>query len=96
MDFQVRITEPALADLEEILEYSVANHPESSPHFLASLLRHVEILRQFPYVGKLVSQRAQVRQLIHTPFLIYYAVYPSQRLVEVLHFWHASRMPPGF
>jgi plasmid stabilization system protein ParE len=96
LDFQVRITEPALADLEEILEYSVANHPESSPHFLASLLRHVEILHQFPYVGKLVSQRAQVRQLIHTPFLIYYAVYPSQRLVEVLHFWHASRMPPGF
>lgn len=95
MDFEVRITEPALEDLEEILDYSVANYPGSSPHFLASLLRHVAVLRQFPYVGKLVPQRPGVRQLIHTPFLIYYAVFPSQRLVEVLHFWHASRMPPG-
>jgi plasmid stabilization system protein ParE len=95
LDFEVRITEPALADLEEILDYSVANHPASAEHFLSALLRHVEILRQFPYIGKLVSQRFGVRQLVHTPFLIYYAVFPGWRRVEVLHFWHSSRMPPG-
>ena len=33
MDFQVRISDPALADFEDILEYSWANFPETTQSF---------------------------------------------------------------
>lgn len=34
---------------------------------------------------------SDLRQLGHTPILIYYRVNVSRKLIEVLHFWHGSR-----
>lgn len=94
MDFQILYTEPALADLEEILLYSWSKFPEASERFGIALLNHVEMLRTFPYIGSPVTGRLGVRQLVHTPILVYYRVADGPKLVEVLHFWHAARMQP--
>ena len=40
--------------------------------------------------------RPGVRQLVHTPILIYYNVNEAPNLVEVLHFWHGSRHDRAF
>ncbi len=77
------------------MAYAWATYPDSAGQFGRSLLNHLEILKTFPYVGGLVRERSGVRQLVHTPFLIYDAVFPEKRLVEVLHVWHASRRPPS-
>ena len=95
MDFQILYTEPALADLEEILLYSWSKFSESSERFGTTLLNHVEMLRTFPYIGSPVAGQPGVRQLVHTPILVYYRVVKERGLVEVLHFWHAARIQPG-
>lgn len=94
MDFQVRITEAALADFEEILDYSWVNFPATAERFGNALLNHVDLLKSFPYIGSPVEDRPGIRQLVHTPILIYYRVKESPNVVEVLHFWHSSRRDP--
>jgi len=94
VDFQVRIAEPALADFEEILEYSWLNFPDTAERFGASILDHLELLCKFPYVGSPVAGAPAVRQVVHTPILIYYRIHEEHRLIEVLHFWHGQRRQP--
>jgi plasmid stabilization system protein ParE len=91
LDYQVRISEAALTDFEEILAYSWANFPETTERFGIALLNHVNLLGSFPFVGSPVAGRDNVRQLVHTPILIYYRVDERQRQVEILHFRHGSR-----
>jgi plasmid stabilization system protein ParE len=94
VDFEVRITKGALAEFEEILAYSWANFPQTAERFGNALLDHLDILKSFPYIGSPVVNRPSVRQLAHTPILIYYRVDETACLVEVLHFWHGSRQKP--
>jgi plasmid stabilization system protein ParE len=96
VDFQVRISDPALADFEGILEYSWVNFPATAESFGNALLNHIGLLRTFPYIGSPVAGRPDIRQLVHTPILIYYRVQESPKVVEILHFWHASRSRPQF
>lgn len=91
MDFQIRITEAALTDFDEILAYSWANFPARAERFGNTILDHIELLRSFPYIGSLVKGRPGVRQLVHTPILIYYRVNESPNFVEILHLQHGSR-----
>ena len=93
MDFQIRITEAALADLEGILAYSWATFPARAERFGDAILNHIELLKSFPYVGSPVRGRSGVRQLVHTPILIYYRVSEYPNFVEILHLQHSSREP---
>ena len=96
MDFQIRITEAALADFEGILAYSWANFPARAERFGNAILNHIELLKSFPYIGSLVKGRPGVRQLVHTPILIYYRVNESPNFVEILHLQHGSREPVDY
>jgi plasmid stabilization system protein ParE len=91
VDFQVRISQATLADFAEILNYSWVNFPNAAERFGSTLLNHVDLLKRFPYIGSPIEGRAGVRQLVHTPILIYYRVDDVRNLVEILHFWHGSR-----
>jgi plasmid stabilization system protein ParE len=86
VDFQVRIAEAAVADFEDILAYSWAHFPSSAERFGNASLNHIELLRSFPYIGSPVDGCPGVRQLVHTPVLIYYRVHETPDFVEVLHF----------
>jgi plasmid stabilization system protein ParE len=55
LDFQVRITEEALAGLEEIIDYSWAKFPGLTERFANALLNHVDLLKSFPYIGSPVA-----------------------------------------
>lgn len=94
MAFQLRFSEAALADFGEILAYSRANFPDSTERFATALLNHLELLKTFPRIGRPIAKRANVRQLVHTPVSVYYALDESAKVVEILHFWHLSRKPP--
>ena len=96
MDFQVLYTEPALADLEEILARSWDQHPGSTARFGLALLNHADLLKSFPRLGTPVRGFPGVRRLLHSPLHVYYRVLPDQMRIEILHFWHASRRPPRF
>ena len=63
MDFQIRITEAALADFEEILEYSFANFPATAERFGNSILDHLDLLQTFPYYR--VHEAAGLIEVLH-------------------------------
>jgi plasmid stabilization system protein ParE len=91
VDFRIRITKAALADFEEILEYSWNNFSASAERFGDAILEHVELLGRFPYIGSPVVDKPGVRRLVHTPIAIYYRVHDGCGLIEILHFWHGAR-----
>ena len=95
MAHKLLFTEDALADLEIILDYIRADNPSAAKRFGTSLLNHVEILRTFPRIGVPVPKRLGVRKILHSPIRIYYRFHEDTGLIEILHFWHASRRPPA-
>jgi plasmid stabilization system protein ParE len=94
VDFQVLYTEPALADLEEVMRWSWQNHPETTERFANALLNHVDLLKDFPYLGAPLRGYQETRRLLHSPLHVYYQVVLESRKVDVLHFWHKARRDP--
>jgi plasmid stabilization system protein ParE len=94
VDLQVLYTEPALADLEAILAWSWSEHPGSTENFALSLLNHVDLLKDFPYMGVRVKGYSGVRRLLHSPLHVYYRVILEMKRIEILHVWHSRRRPP--
>jgi len=45
-------------------------------------------------MGGLIKKRAQVRKLLHSPFLVYYHIREGKREIEILHIRHGARKPP--
>ena len=72
MDRKIRITQAALADFEEIVEYSWVNFPETAERFANSLLNHLDLLRRFPRIGSARPRHPGVRMMVHFPIRIYY------------------------
>lgn len=91
MDCQIQISVEALAEFQEIIEYSWLNFPESSEQFGNDLLDHLGILRTCLYLGRRLPHQPEIRELVHTPILIYNLVRRSPDVVEILHFWNALR-----
>lgn len=95
MDYRLLYTQRALNDLAEIIGYIAEDDADAAFRFGSSLLDHVDLLVRFPRMGSIIRKRPQVRELLHSPFLIYYRVVDQSRMIEVLHLRHGSRKPPG-
>jgi plasmid stabilization system protein ParE len=93
VDYQLFYTQKALSDLAEIIGYIAEDDTEAASRFGNSLLDHVELLARYPRIGGIIRKRSQVRKLVHSPVLVYYQIHEDERLIEVLHFRHASRRP---
>ena len=91
MEYQVLYTDAALEDLDEIVAYSWVNFPATAERFGVALLNHIELLKSFPEIGSPVPDRAGVRQLVHTPIVIYYFVNRQEKRVEILNLWHGAQ-----
>lgn len=96
MDFQILYTDPALADLEEIIAWSSAQHPESTEQFGTALLNHIDQLKRFPRLGAPVKGFPGVRCPLHSPLRIYYRVVTERKRIDILEFRHTSRKPSIF
>jgi plasmid stabilization system protein ParE len=96
MAFEILYHEDALADLEEIFEWSREKHPETTEQFANELFDHLELLQALPYVGAPVKGNPRIRRLLHSPLYVYYRLDANRGAIEILHFWHSSRKDPQF
>ncbi len=96
MAYKVLFSEDALADLEDILDYIRRDSETAAENFGAAILDHIELLREFPHIGTPVSQRPNLRKILHSPVRIYYRIDEHRSTVEILHFWHGSKEDPTF
>ncbi len=94
MDCKVVISDEALSDLQEIVEYIAEDSPASAERVGNQLLDRCDVLRRFPESGPRVLGFANVRKLTEAPYQIYYSVDRRRSVVNILHFWHGSRRPP--
>jgi plasmid stabilization system protein ParE len=96
MAFKVLYHEDALADLQEIFEWSREKHPETTEQFADDLFDHIGLLQAFPYIGTPIKGHPQLRQLLHSPLYVYYRLDENRGAIEILHFWHSARKGPEF
>ena len=96
MDFKILYHEDALADLEEIFEWSRDKHPETTEQFANDLFEHIELLQALPYIGAPIKEHPQLRRLLHSPLYVYYRLDENRGAIEILHFRHSSRNEPQF
>jgi plasmid stabilization system protein ParE len=92
--YKILYTDEALVELENLIDYIRTDSPGSAERFGTALLNHVEVLREFPRIGLPVSRRSTVRRILHSPIRVYYRLHDNRKVVEILHFWHASRSRP--
>ena|SRR5579859_311735 len=95
MDFKILYTQPSLADFEIVMRWSWEKHPGASEQFGDSLLSHVDLLKNFPYLGARVKGFPGVRRLLHSPVQVYYRIDEEKAVIQILHIWHAARQFPG-
>jgi plasmid stabilization system protein ParE len=96
MAFKILYHENALADLEEIFEWSREKHPETTEQFASDLFEHIELLQALPYVGTPIKEHRQIRRLLHSPLYVYYRLDENREAIEILHFRHIARREPTF
>lgn len=94
MDYLLFYSQKALSDLVEIIGRIAEDDDLAASSFGNSLLDHVELLSRFPRLGNPIPARSGVRKLVHSPFLVYYQIHESKRIVELLHVRHSARRPP--
>jgi plasmid stabilization system protein ParE len=86
VDFKVLITQTALDDLEEIVNYISQNEAQAAQRVAADLLRKAESLANMPRRRKAIRARPGVRRLVRNPYLIIYRIDEPARAVMVLRF----------
>ena len=71
MAFKILYHEDALADLEELFDWSREKHPDTTEQFAEDLFSHIDLLRALPYIGAPINGHPQLRRLLHSPLYAY-------------------------
>ena len=95
MALRILYQEGALADLEEIFNWSRERHPGTTQQFADDLFSHLDLLGAFPYIGAPLEGHSGIPRLLHSPLYIYYRVDEGRGGIEILHFQHVARRQPG-
>lgn len=93
MDFKIVWTDPALDDLQKIVSYIARDNPEASRDIGEEILRHVELLGSFPWIGPPYPRGSSgsTREIVCGKYRIFYRIKESPKQVEVLTIWHGAR-----
>ncbi len=90
MAFKILYHEDALADLEEIFQWSREKHPETTEQFATDLFDYIELLQSLRHIGAPIKGHPQIRRLLHSPLYVYYRLDEDRGAIEILRFWHSS------
>ena len=90
----VVFTDPALADLEDIITYTKQYYPNQLLKLDARIAVVISRIEQYPKSATATFRDRDVRvvPLIHYPFRIFYREIPGG--VEILHIRHSARKAP--
>jgi toxin ParE1/3/4 len=88
---QIKWTEPALNDLDEIAEYIALDKPNAAKNLVKQVFTSVKILKQFPKSGRCPPELPETgyRELIVGPCRILYRIETKQ--VYILYVMRSER-----
>jgi len=87
---KVRYRRQALRDIDEVFQYLYERSPPGAVHVLESIHSAIQLLGEFPNVGRL-TQDPTVRVVLvrRYRYRIFYSIGPDG--IEILHVRHTSR-----
>lgn len=96
MDFKVLITDSALADLREIVEFVAQDDPQAAACLGEKLISRALSLRTLPERHAFHDATRGIRKMPLSPYLLFYTCDKGNGVVNILHFWHGAREWPAF
>ena len=89
---EIRWSIDALEDLESIASYIEQDSPEKANELVTEIFEKVEMLKDFPHIGRIFSERnnERIRELIHKNYRIVYEI--KNNIIEILIVTHGSRL----
>ena len=96
MDWEVVWTEPAVADLEQIVRTVASQSQTAAETLRVELLESAEVLARFPLIGPTYERdrTGRTREILCRQYRIFYRAIEDQRRIEVLTVWHSARREP--
>lgn len=96
MDFKVLITDSALLDLQEIVQFVAQDDPAAAARLGLKLVRHAMNLATMPERHAYYDKEREIRKVPAAPYLVFYTCDEFAGVVNILHFWHGARREPDF
>jgi toxin ParE1/3/4 len=96
MDFKVLITDSAISDLKEIVEFVAQDDPAAAGRLGEKLVSHALSLGAMPARFPLFDKQRSIRKMSVPPYLIFYQCDENALAVYILHIWHGARTYPSF
>lgn len=88
---QIKWTEPALDDLNEIAEYIALDKPSAAKKLVKEIFKSVKRLKDFPNSGKIPDEldNSRYREIVVGPCRVFYRV--EVNLVYILYVMRSER-----
>lgn len=96
MGFKVLITDSALGDLKEIVEFVAQDDPQAAEKLGEKLIRLAMRLESLPERYPCHDARRGIRKMPVPPYIVYFSCSKDAGVVYILHFWHGARLSPRF
>jgi plasmid stabilization system protein ParE len=96
--YRVIVSPEAFSDLDKILDYVKEQSPANAVKAIDTLWDAMARLKDLPHRYRVIqgirSADRQVRRMPVPPYLVYYRVAETERVVRILTVRHASRRQP--
>lgn len=90
--FRILWREKAYASMNEAVDYVAQHNPYAAARLIEKFLNTVELLAFMPMISPRHPTRDNVRICpIVEPYLIYYSIQESEKLIEIIDIIHGSR-----
>lgn len=92
-NIEIRITEIAYSDLENIEKFISQSSPNIARQFINKIFNRIDLLYEHPEIGRKVPEfdDDRIRELIQGKYRIIYRI-ATQELIEVLRIIHGSKL----
>lgn len=79
--------------LKEIHDYIASDKPEAAARFATRLVAAVEVLREYPLLGR-IGAEPDIRELVigGTPYIVLYRVRTQRVVISTI--WHGAQRKP--
>ena len=96
MAFKIIWSEQARDDLQSIVLFIAQDNPRVAESFGYLLMSKVDLLAQFPQVGRIVPEKNDetIREIIFRSYRIIYKVLAEKQIVAIARVWHGARGEP--
>lgn len=96
MSYQLVLSTPAADEYEEAFQYYRAKSPHLAGRFSEDLLEVIERIERNPLHFQAEDDTCRRASLKRFPFTLFYKVFESEQIIEVVAIWHQARRPGGW